>query len=69
MCWHRLFKLRLPTSLPPNGKLALAGQTRNCMVVLGCMLSVIFHLNDLCYFIKATDMEISDNRGDFVHKL
>ena len=59
----------MPTSLPPNVKLALAGQTRNCMVVLGSMLSLTCHLDDLCYFIKVTDMEISHNRGDFIHKL
>ena len=55
--------------LPSNGKLALVGQTRNCMVVLGSMLFLTWvyacHLDDLCYFIKVTDTEISHNRGDF----
>ena len=52
-------------SLPPNGKLALAGQTRNCMSVLGSMLSLTCHLDDLCYFSKVTNTEISHNKCDF----
>ena len=53
-------------------KLALAGQTRNCMVVLGCMLTLTYHLNDLWYFIKVTDTEISHNGGNlnkFIYRL
>ena len=32
---------------------------------VSAMLSLTCHLDDLCYFIKVTDTEISHNRGDF----
>ena len=43
-----------PTSLFPNGKLALAFQTKNCMVVLGSMLSLTCHLDLMQVWVICT---------------